>query len=379
MFNIFDEVKSKINLHDIVPGNYKIMPSGYRYKICPICGGRNCFSIMPKGLKGNSCEIFKCYKCDNSGSIIDYYCIINGLNNRDKKDILTAAKELSTNINIRKNLSGKDIIYESNNHMKQNNIIYDFTEIAEELHENLINKNRFYVPTFVEYKDMATSYYIDRGLSVEIIKKFKLGYCSGGIDRAFEKYPQFRINDDLGYYKYFIPFYENDICVYILPRLDDEAIQSYKELGIVEKDCYLPKTMNLRGIPSNIFNFEGALSSNIVFITEGWCDALSLETLGYSALALNSVSNINNFIKRLNTTENYINKYYIIAFDADKAGYDGRKKLYSKLLDLGCNVKHLFPSGEYVKDINDMLIRNRIQLEYELKKLKYEIDLEILD
>lgn len=379
MFNIFDEVKSKINLHDIVPGNYKIMPSGYRYKICPICGGKNCFSIMPKGLKGNSCEIFKCFKCDNSGTIIDYYCIIHGLNNRDKKDTLTAAKKLSTNINIGKVLSSKNIIYEPKNHIKQNNTIYDFTEIAEELHENLVNKNKFYVPTFVEYKDMATSYYVDRGLSVEIIKKFKLGFCIGGMNRAFEKYPQFRIDYDLDYYNYFIPFFENDICVYILPRLDDEIYQTYKELGIIKKDCDLPKTMNLRGIPSNIFNFEGALSNDIVFITEGWCDALSLETLGYSALALNSVSNINNFIKRLNTIENYVNKYYVIAFDEDKAGYEARKKLYSKLLDLGCKVKHLYPSGEYVKDINDMLIRNRIQLEYELKKIKYDIDLEILD
>lgn len=379
MFNNFDEVKSMINLSDIVKGDYKKMPSGYRYKICPICGGEYSFNIMPKGLKGNDCQVFKCFKCDNSGTVIDYYCLVNGLNKNNKKDILTSVRELNKqyiDVSISKKISRKDIIYKPNSFDNINNRIYDFTEVAEELHQNLVNKDRFFVPSFVEYKDMATSYYIERGLSVEVIKKFKLGYHLGGIDEVFKKLPELRMNDELGYYKYFIPFYENGKCVYILPRLDDDAIEFYKEIDVVEKDFKLPKTMNLRGVPSNIFNFQGSLESNIVFITEGWCDALSIETLGCSALALNSVSNINKFIEKLKAYRNYINKYYIIALDADKSGYDARNKLSQELIKLRCKVKHLYPSGKNVKDINDMLLKNRVQLEYELNQLKDEINIE---
>lgn len=100
MNNDFDIVKSQIKLSEVVPGCCKNMPSGIRCKTCPICGGEYSFSIMLPGTKGNSCEIFKCFKCDNYGSIIDYYCLINGLNPKDKRSINKALIELKKQYNI---------------------------------------------------------------------------------------------------------------------------------------------------------------------------------------------------------------------------------------------------------------------------------------
>lgn len=265
MSNDFDIVKSQVKLSEVVPGLCKKMPSGIRYKTCPICGGEYSFSIMLPGTKGNSCEIFKCFKCDNYGSIIDYYCLINGLNPKDKRSINKALTELKKEYNIDRKFyipyKHECLNSKQKNLPLEKKINYDFTDLAYELHENLINKKRFFVPIFSgdEYKDMATSYYIDRGLSVEVIKKFKLGYHSCGMNAAFKEFPNLRIKEEKDFYEYFIPFYENGKCTYILPRFSDEKYDMYKDFGLLETDEKIPKIMNLRGIPSQIFNLEGAL------------------------------------------------------------------------------------------------------------------------
>ena len=98
------------------------------------------------------------------------------------------------------------------------------------------------------------------------------------------------------------------------------------------------------------------MKDDYIFITEGWCDALSLETLGYSSIALNSVSGVGSFIRKIQDIKDYQSKYYIIALDRDESGKKARKVLEEKLKSLKCKGKHLFPSGEGVKDINDMLL-----------------------
>ena len=37
------------------------------------------------------------------------------------------------------------------------------------------------------------------------------------------------------------------------------------------------KTKNLTGVQTTIYNFDGAMKEDLVFICEGWCDALSIE------------------------------------------------------------------------------------------------------
>ena len=190
------------------------------------------------------------------------------------------------------------------------------------------------------------------------------------MNNAFKDYPNLRINKNIDFYNYFIPFFENGKCIYILPRLSNEKYEMHKHSGL-EKP---PKIMNLRGIPSQIFNFQEVLNGKVVFITEGWCDALSIETLGYNALALNGVSNINLFIKKLKNVKDYINKYYVIAFDLDNPGTLARDKLSMELTSLKCKVKHLYPYGNNIKDINDMLLKNKDKLKNELKNIIDDIN-----
>ena len=57
--------------------------------------------------------------------------------------------------------------------------------------------------------------------------------------------------------------------------------------------------MNLKGVSTTIYNLDQAMKSEIIYICEGWCDALSIEEVGYKAIALNSVSSVNLFIRKL--------------------------------------------------------------------------------
>lgn len=189
------------------------------------------------------------------------------------------------------------------------------------------------------------------------------------MNAAFKEFPNLRIKEENDFYDYFIPFYENEKCTYILPIFFNYNYNMYKEFGLLKTDVKMPKIMNLRGIPSQIFNFEGALKSNIIFIAEGWCDALSIETPGYNSLALNGVSNINLFINKLKNIKDYHYKYCIIAFDSDKPGLIASKKLSKELLNMKFKVEHLYSSGYKVKDINDMLLKNKIKLKSELEKI----------
>ena len=115
------------------------------------------------------------------------------------------------------------------------------------------------------------------------------------------------------------------------------------------------KTKNLTGVPTTIYNFDGAMKNDLIFICEGWCDALSIENETYNAIALNSVTGVSKFINMIQEVKDYQSKSYVIALDNDKSGKEARQKLQDELEKLKCRVKHLYPEGEGVKDINDML------------------------
>ena len=61
---------------------------------------------------------------------------------------------------------------------------YDFTDIAEKLHKQLLNSPE------------GMKYFLDRGLSEDTIKRFKLGYEPKGINEAFKDYPEIHLYND---------------------------------------------------------------------------------------------------------------------------------------------------------------------------------------
>ena len=360
MSNKFEEVKQKVLLSQYLQGSYKLQGGGkrLRYDNCPFCNGKGCADIVKK----YNNEYFDCKQCGVKGTIIDIYGHENNINAQTSEGKSQIVNELCNAYGIDNNTNNQEAKQKPSMELLQAQIKsikqhedkikkYDFTDVVDRLHKQLLESPE------------GMKYFLDRGLSEDTIKRFKLGYEPKGMNEAFKDYPELHLYNDLAEcYPYFIPMFRDGVCEYILPRQDanilDKKFQDGK-LYKTDKDGKpreYTKAMNLKNVPTTLYNFNQAMKDDYIFITEGWCDALSLETLGYSAIALNSVTGVGSFIRRIQDVKDYQSKYYIIALDNDKSGIDARAKLEDELKKIKCKVKHLHPVGENIKDINDMLL-----------------------
>lgn len=382
MSNKFEEVKDKILLSDYIRGAYSYKVSGKRLRFnkCPFCDGGDCADIFKKGKH----EQFDCKQCGKKGSIIDFYGYENNIDAQTNEGKSQIVNELCNKFGIDNNTNSQEAKQKASTELLQAQIKsikqhedkikkYDFTDVVDRLHKQLLESSE------------GMKYFLDRGLSEDTIKRFKLGYEPKGMNEAFKDYPELQYNYPIGEqraecYPYFIPMFEEEgKCNYILPKLDVSILEQKLQDGKLYKTdkngkkIDYPKTNNLTGVPTTIYNFNEAMKEDLVFICEGWCDALSLENEGYKSVALNSVTGVSKFISMIQEVKDYQSKTYVIALDKDTSGAKARAELEQKLLDLKCRVKHLIPSGKDVKDINDMLLSDEKSLLYSILKIEQEI------
>lgn len=376
----FDEVKQKVLLSQHLQGTFKLQGGGkrLRYNNCPFCNESGCADIVQK----YNNEWFDCKKCNIKGTIIDIYGYENNINPQTNEGKSQIVNELCNAYGIDNNINNQETKSKASTELlqaqKSDTVVtkpyeikvkkYDFTDIAEKLHKQLLNSPE------------GMKYFLDRGLSEDTIRKFKLGYEPKGINEAFKDYPEIHLYNDLAEcYPYFVPMFKDEVCEYILPRQDKSILEKKLQEGELHKTDKegnkreYPKTMNLKNVPTTIYNFDEAMKEDLIFICEGWCDALSIENEGYKSVALNSVSGINKFINMVQEVEDYQNKTYVIALDNDKSGKEARAKLKDELLKLKCRVKNLYPDGEDVKDINDMLITDATALNNAIVEIEQDI------
>lgn len=373
----FEEVKDKILLSDYIRGAYSYKVSGKRLRFnkCPFCDGGDCADIFKKGKH----EQFDCKQCGKKGSIIDFYGYENNIDAQTNEGKSQIVNELCNKFGIDNNTNSQEAKQKPSTELLQAQIKsikqhedkikkYDFTDVVDRLHKQLLESPE------------GMKYFFDRGLSEDTIKRFKLGYEPKGINEALKDYPELHYYKDLAEcYPYFVPMFKDGVCEYILPRQDKSILDKKLQEGKLHKNDKegnkreYPKTMNLKNVPTTIYNFNGAMKEDLVFICEGWCDALSLENEGYKSVALNSVTGVSKFINMIQEVEDYQSKTYVIALDNDKSGKEARQKLQDELQKLKCRVKHLYPEGEGVKDINDMLLKDEKSLLYSIVKIEQEI------
>lgn len=380
MSNKFEEVKQKVSLSQYLQGSYKLQGGGkrLRYDNCPFCGGKGCADIVNK----YNNEYFDCKQCGVKGTIIDIYAYENGIDattNEGKSQVInelckTYGIDNNTNNQEAKQKPSTELLQAQIKSIKQHEYKikkYDFTDVVDRLHKQLLESPE------------GMKYFLDRGLSEDTIKRFKLGYEPKGMNEAFKDYPELQ-NKKIGdshekaeCYQYFIPtFNDKGECTYILSRRNDILANQKIEEGKINykvDDFRKLKTKNLTGVPTTIYNFDEVMKNDLIFICEGWCDTLSLENEGYKSVALNSVTGVDKFIDMIQEVEDYQSKTYVIALDNDKSGKEARQKLQDKLQNLKCRVKHLYPEGEGVKDINDMLLKDEKSLLYSIIKIEQEI------
>jgi replicative DNA helicase len=176
----------------------------------------------------------------------------------------------------------------------------------------------------------ATDYFKNRGLSDEIISKYKLGYNSNGgmYGKAF---------------KYMIPVSET----FVIFREEGNENGRFRNAGDTE-----------------LLNGHYIASEHIrdIFIVEGAFDALSIEVMGFNAIALNSTSSINMLLETLEVQKHQLKKkQFILIPDNDADGEKSIVRLEEGFDKLGLNLEVKRIPASVGKDANDYLIADRKQ------------------
>lgn len=170
-------------------------------------------------------------------------------------------------------------------------------------------------------------YFTGRGLSDEIVRRFGL------------------VVED-GYAV--LPVFVEGVCRSVCRRAIDPAVE--------------PRYQNSRGAMQlwNSAAMERA-AGEALFVTEGIFDALSLEGLGFPAVALCGAANTGRLISAVDACEAKPEKI-VLAGDADAAGQGMNENLKEQLTARGivCSVLVL-PEG--CKDVNEALTQNRDALQ----------------
>lgn len=194
----------------------------------------------------------------------------------------------------------------------------------------------------------ALKYLTDRGLTLDTIRRHKIGYSEGGQNPLLQGYnSQFQSQSRKApLYKLTFPILNNNgQCVYFISEISDRS----------QIDQYNGKYKKLKNTPQKFFN-ESCIAYNkgFIFVCEGVYDALSIEQLGGRAIALTGTAG-NSRILEIESKPNTDNAY-IIALDNDGAGQKAADSLKQAFNKAGrtCIIAPL----EGAKDANELLQHN---------------------
>lgn len=316
----------------------------YRFKTCPICNGGDHFNITTNK------NLWNTFGNCGAGTIIDFYMAYY------HKNVKEAVRELAEEFNLNFDnvlSSGQDDHLKTREKVKPTNSDLNVGSSQQESEKPSIDFTK-YIEDYYNTKSISLSYFNERLLGGK------------ALDDTFSN-----VFDELaGTYKFFTANPKDILPNEYLPRLSN--IEAYENIIPVWKDgkivnCILrrndnkstenQKVMNLKGINISLFNSEYLKEKNKkIFVTEGIFDCLSLEMLGYKAICLNSVNNINKFIELIKENkETCKDTDFVLALDNDDRGKEATKKIRIELKVLELKYSNLTENLEY-KDINDFYV-----------------------
>lgn len=287
---------------------------GNDYWDCPFCGsgtGTNrtaAFHLLEDGTK------YKCFSCGESGDIFDLVKHIENMEGERYPKIYAKTAKIMKPYLGQQLKSDKHTDEENKQDIEQQN----YSKYLRDCHSQVF----------------LTNYFHNRGLSDRIIDKFQLGFDQ---KKNIVTIPYNAGHEGTGYIHR------------VLWTSGNKYIKHGNEL------------FNIDAIRDN--------DSNCVFITEGQIDAMSFEEIGYPALGLGSVNEIDNLVKLLNKTGTY--KRLIIALDNDVPGRRATGKLIEAIAntEMPFNVMSMSWIYENYKDPNEFLVKDRDGFEKQIKKI----------
>lgn len=259
------ELEKRISLTEVIQEDYELQKIGKSYRVyeCPICGGKDHFTIDPD--KNMWSTFADCHNEVRGGSVYKYLLTVRGLSDEQARSTMHE-------------LAGEQLPL---NEQKK-------TPEVEPLQEpkNLINHvNELYQKQSQHDKNFFLN---ERGINPELVDKYKLS-----------------IFKDTDGRRAMLPVWKNGKVIYYTTRALDGQEPRYK---------------NAKGStqPLNI-DYLSEQHDEPIFVTEGYFDALALESRGFKAISINSASNVAEFMT-IFKRENKHNNILIAAFDNDEAG-----------------------------------------------------------
>lgn len=308
---------------------------------------------------------YHCFTCDKWANIYDFIKIDYKITT--DAEAFSILKNLYPTIqhygyNIGQNITPKlELITDS----IEINTDYNFTDIIEKSNNILLDSKNHITDKGIDADYMIGNYgykYYNeiRGFTDETIKKFKLSAVNE-LNDMYIKYPTLQNKSK-----------KQNLYKLILPILDD-AGNCYNFIAeicnrdnIDEYNSKYKKPPADAGLTTLLFNeyYLKTDKPNTIFITEGIYDAISIEQLGYKAMALNGIGDTR-LINLLNHYKPNIN--IILMLDNDTTGIKHSLDILNKINSLNIqNIKCIDSIqilSKYLnliecKDANDMLLKD---------------------
>lgn len=352
--------------------------NGYKTYICPVCGNGSgsSGSGIARKIGGNGIPHRKCFKCelyeDNIGlwklckgitddkeafdSIYDYYGITveNGASTGGSGSMIEnqnkPQNEQDTHSSIHTTVEREVYIADI---IDANTV--DFSKIVREAHENLLKNQK------------ALDFLLARGLSMDIINRYELGYDEQGYNHFLEAYPTHQRKSR-----------KSDLYRYIFPFVNSEERYTYFMAEIADRtqiDDYNPKYIKISkgesGIDAQLFNERYLKEAPpVIFLCEGIYDALSVEDVGGKAISLGGVGQ--------NRLLGLCKKYkpdttFVISLDNDEAGQKAIERVKEGLDFL--NIPYVVKTAINGKDFNEFLQADREGLKKYIAEATEEAEL----
>lgn len=199
----------------------------------------------------------------------------------------------------------------------------------------------------------AVEHFTRRGITQELLDRYQIGYLPSGMNSILDAGHKVGLRK-ADAFKYVFPVEDGQgRLTYFLAEIDNRALL----------DDGTPKYAKPKGYRAHDFN-ERYLSikdpKELLFITEGIYDALSVEAAGYKAVALTGVGGSR--LIRL-YKEQDCKAHLVIALDNDDAGRINAAKLKQACDEAGIPASLLYDeAGDFeptagLKDLNDELVK----------------------
>ncbi|PID51940.1 MAG: DNA primase [Candidatus Moraniibacteriota bacterium] len=158
MYSDVDIVKSRINIVDVVGEYIKLTKAGNNFKAC--CPFHQ--EKTPSFNINEDKQIYHCFGCNQGGDVFSFVMEMEGIGFREALEMLAEKTGVELQNNFVQNSKDQD----------KKKKMYDALDLSAQFYEKQLWDG--------VGKGGALSYLRDRGLSDEIIKKFRIGYVPNG-------------------------------------------------------------------------------------------------------------------------------------------------------------------------------------------------------